>query len=443
MTKSTARRLKGFRDFLPESMALRRHVTAAFETIFRRYGFLPLETPTLEYAETFEGKSSEEAETLMYKFTDQGDRRVGLRYDLTVPLARVVGMHPDLPMPFKRYHIAPVWRAERPQRGRFREFWQCDVDIVGSAHPAADAEILSILSQCLEAVGFTQYRVLLNSRKILSALARHAGVDAAAATHIYRSVDKLNKIGADGVRQEMTERGLTAEAADRVLQLVSLRGSNTEILDQLETYLANDPQGVAGVREIRAVLELLPSFGSAASRCVVDTTLARGLDYYTGIVFESVVDEPNVGSVTGGGRYDDLVGAFAGRQLPTVGTSLGLERILEVLEELQLVSAPRVSADVLVSTFDEEHVADSIALTSCLRLAGLNAETYLGQPGNLRRQFAYADRLNIPAVLVQGPDERPRGEVTLRDMASGEQRSVPLDAAAAEVQGILAGLNGG
>lgn len=437
MAKTSAQRLKGFRDFLPETMALRKHVTDTFERIFERYGFLPLETPSLEYAETFEGKSSEEAETLMYRFTDRGDRRVGLRYDLTVPLARVVAMHPDLPLPFKRYHIAPVWRAERPQRGRYREFWQCDVDTVGTSEPSSDAEILAVVSDCLEAVGFAEYRILLNNRKTLSALARHSGASPEHAGHIYRSIDKLSKIGPEGVREEMLGRGLAAEAADRVLSLVSIQGDNREILDTTERLLADDPEGVAGVREMREVLDLLPCFGISESRCAVDPTLARGLDYYTGAVFETVVDEPNVGSVTGGGRYDGLVGMFSGRQLATVGTSLGLERIMEVLEELHLVTPPRASADALVTVFDQESVADSLKLATALRRAGIRAEVYLGPPGNLRKQLAHADKLGIPLALLAGPDERARGEVTIRDMRSGEQRSAPWGGAVGQVRAAI------
>lgn len=439
MAKASAQRLKGFRDFLPEAMALRTHVTRAFEGIFQRYGFLPLETPSLEYAETFEGKSSEEAATLMYTFTDRGDRRVGLRYDLTVPLARMVAMHPDLPLPFKRYHIAPVWRAERPQRGRFREFWQCDVDTVGTSEPSADAEILAVVSDCLGAVGFSQYRILLNNRKVLSALASYAGAPPEQAGQIYRSIDKLSKVGADGVRGELLERGLSPGAASRVLEVVEIRGENGDVLDRFEATLREDPEGVAGVREMRAVLELLPCFGVDAARCIVDPTLARGLDYYTGLVFESVVDEPKVGSLTGGGRYDELVGQFGGRRLPTVGTSLGLERILEVLEELHLSDPPRASADVLVTVFDADGVGDSLRLGTELRRSGVRAEVYLGPPGSLRRQLGHADKLGIPAALVAGPDERERGEVTLRDMRSGEQRAVPRTEVVAGVRRMLSG----
>ncbi|MBA2364411.1 MAG: histidine--tRNA ligase [Chloroflexia bacterium] len=419
-------------------MALRKHVIGTFERVFQSYGFLPWETPTLEYAETFDGKSSEEAQTLMYRFADRGGREVALRYDLTVPLARVIGMHPDLPMPFKRYHIAPVWRAERPQRGRFREFWQCDVDTVGTAQPSADAEILAVVSECLTAVGFSTYRIALNNRKTLSALARYSGASPGQAGHIYRSIDKLSKIGADGVRAELLNAGLAAEASDRVLELVSIEGENAEVLDTLERYLAADSEGVSGVREMRAVLDLLPCFGVEPRACTVDPALARGLDYYTGIVFETLVEEPKVGSVTGGGRYDDLVGAFAGRPLPTVGTSLGLERIMEVLEELHLTPAPRVSADVLVTVWDENALPNALTLSMELRLAGVPTEVYLGAPGNLRRQLTHADKLGIPLTILAGPDEHARDEVTVRDMVTGEQRPVARHGAATHLRAMIA-----
>ena len=437
MARTSAQRLKGFRDFLPQTMALRKHVIGTFERVFQTYGFLPWETPTLEYAETFDGKSSEEAQTLMYRFADRGGREVALRYDLTVPLARVIGMHLDLPMPFKRYHIAPVWRAERPQRGRFREFWQCDVDTVGTAQPSADAEILAVVSECLTAVGFSSYRIALNNRKTLSALARYSGASPNQARHIYRSIDKLSKIGADGVRVELQDAGLTEDASERVLDLVSIDGENPEILDTLERYLASDPEGVAGVQEMRAVLDLLPCFGVEARVCTVDPALARGLDYYTGIVFETLIEEPKVGSVTGGGRYDDLVGAFAGRQLPTVGTSLGLERIMEVLEELHLTQAPRTSAAVLVTVWDETALTDALTLSMELRRAGVSTEIYLGTPGNLRRQLAHADKLGIPLAILAGPDERSRDEVSVRDMVTGEQRSMGRQGVAARVRTMM------
>ena len=438
MARTSAQRLKGFRDFLPQTMALRKHVIGTFERVFQSYGFLPWETPTLEYAETFDGKSSEEAQTLMYRFADRGGREVALRYDLTVPLARVIGMHPDLPMPFKRYHIAPVWRAERPQRGRFREFWQCDVDTVGTAQPSADAEILAVVSECLTAVGFSTYRIALNNRKTLSALARYSGASPGQAGHIYRSIDKLSKIGVAGVRAELLDAGLAAEASDRVLELVSIEGENAEVLDTLERYLAADSEGVSGVREMRAVLDLLPCFGVEPRACTVDPALARGLDYYTGIVFETLVEEPKVGSVTGGGRYDDLVGAFAGRPLPTVGTSLGLERIMEVLEELHLTQAPRVSADVLITVWDENALPNALTLSMELRLAGVPTEVYLGAPGNLRRQLAHADKLGIPLTILAGPDEHARDEVTVRDMVTGEQRPVARHGAATHLRAMIA-----
>ncbi len=437
MARTSAQRLKGFRDFLPQTMALRKHVIGTFERVFQTYGFLPWETPTLEYAETFDGKSSEEVQTLMYRFADRGGREVALRYDLTVPLARVIGMHPDLPMPFKRYHIAPVWRAERPQRGRFREFWQCDVDTVGTAQPSADAEIIAVVSECLTAVGFSSYRIALNNRKTLSALARYSGASPGQARHIYRSIDKLSKIGTDGVRAELQEAGLTEDASDRVLDLVSIEGDNSEILDTMERYLAADPEGVAGVQEMRAVLDLLPCFGVEPRVCTVDPALARGLDYYTGIVFETLVDEPKVGSVTGGGRYDDLVGAFAGHQLPTVGTSLGLERIMEVLEELHLIQAPRSAAAVLVTVWDETALPDALTLSMELRLAGVPTEIYLGTPGNLRKQLAHADKLGIPLAILAGPDERARDEVTMRDMVTGEQQAMGRQGVAARVRAMM------
>ncbi|MEJ7653661.1 MAG: HisS family protein [Chloroflexia bacterium] len=272
---------------------------------------------------------------------------------------------------------------------------------------------------------------------MLAALARAAGAPADQAGHIYRSIDKLSKIGAAGVRDELLASGLDADAAGRVLDIISIEGDSKQVLDTLQSYLADDPEGLAGVRNLRETVALLPCFGVEEQVCVIDPSLARGLDYYTGAVFESVVDEPKVGSVTGGGRYDQLVGAFAGKDLPTVGTTLGLERIMEVLEELSLVSPPRASADVLVTVWDEASLTGALRLGRVLRAAGVSAEVYLGPPGGLRKQLTYADKLGVPIALIAGPDEQAENVVALRNMATGEQRNTPIAAVAEEVRRAL------
>ena len=290
--------LKGFRDFLPSQMILRQRIMQTLRDIFERHGFAPLDTPALEYLETLMGKYGEE-ERLLYQFADQGGRAVGLRYDLTVPLARVVGLYQhQIIFPFKRYHIAPVWRAEKPQRGRYREFYQCDIDIVGSASMLADAEILSILTESMDALGFTEYRVLLYNRKLLAAMARHAGVPDDQQVSVFRALDKLAKIGPEGVLTTMERYGVDPDAARRALDFATAaRGDNAAVLTSLEARLADDPAGLEGVRELREIVEYLALLTPSAGRVHIDPTLARGLDYYTGPVFEVEVTEPKIGSI--------------------------------------------------------------------------------------------------------------------------------------------------
>src|SRR5680860_11120 len=288
--------LKGFRDYTPEQMRLRLRVISIFRTVFERHGFEPLDTPALEYMETLTGKAGEN-EKLMYHFLDQGDREVGLRYDLTVPLARMAAMHQnELVLPFKRYHIAPVWRAEKPQRGRFREFWQCDADIVGSPSMLADAEAVSVLTDALEAVNLGQAVVSINHRKLLEALARLAGVPEAHTTTVFRAIDKLGKIGPDGVKRELTGSGVDDLAADRVVELVTRTGSNAELLAAAESDLVAFPGGVKAVSELRQLAGFIDDLGVPSTSWKIDLSLARGIDYYTGPVFEALVEEPRIGA---------------------------------------------------------------------------------------------------------------------------------------------------
>ncbi len=291
--------LKGFRDYLPKQMILRRRIIETFREIFERHGFEPLDTPTLEYLEVLTGKAGEN-EKLMYHFLDQGEREVGMRYDLTVPLARVVAMHQDeLVMPFKRYHIAPVWRADKPQRGRTREFWQCDADVAGSASMLADAEVVTILAEALTAVGLPNFTIHISHRRLLESIALASGVPETQAGTIYRAVDKLDKVGRDGVRRELVGGGIDDGAADRVLEAVTAKGSPAELLDDLANRLGAVPSASEAIADLRQLFDLLPAFGVPEGVYSFDLSLARGLDYYTGPVYEATVDEPQIGSVAG------------------------------------------------------------------------------------------------------------------------------------------------
>jgi histidyl-tRNA synthetase len=414
------------RDILPQQMVLRQHVISTFRRVFERYGFEPIETPVLEYLDVLTGKYGED-EKLIYHFTDRGGREVGMRYDLTVPLARFVATHRhELSFPFKRYHIEPVFRADRPQRGRYRQFWQCDADIVGTASMLADAEVIMVWIDALSAIHMPNFVIHINHRKLLQSMAQFAGVPEAQAVTIHRAIDKLGKIGREGVREEMLQNGISPEAADRVLDLVELEGEPEVVLAELRTRLAGNQLAQEGIADLEELFRYLGEMNADPKHYCLDLALARGLDYYTGPVFEAMVSEPNIGSLGGAGRYDHLIGMFLGEDIPATGASLGLERIIDVIQELNLLPQPRTVTDVLVTIFGDEELGASLGFVSQLRAAGINAEVYLGERRDLRRQMQYADRKGIPLAAFLGPEEIAAGTVNLRVMASGEQFTVPV-----------------
>ncbi len=421
------------RDFLPEQMLLRQHVLNSFREVFERYGFEPIETPVIEYLETLTGKYGED-EKLIYSFQDRGERDVGLRYDLTVPLARFVANHRnELNFPFKRYHIAPVFRADRPQRGRYREFWQCDADIVGTKSMMADAEVVSVWIDALSAINMPGFVVHINHRKLLMSLAEVAGVPNEQTSTIHRAIDKLAKIGEDGVISEMVSNDIPEDAARRVLDLVSTRGEPGHVFEQLVDRLQGNTLAEEGLTELRSLFGYLESMGADPAHYTLDLTLARGLDYYTGPVFEALSVDANIGSLGGAGRYDGLVGMFSGEDLPATGCSLGLERIFDVIQERNLVGVPPTVSQTMVTIFNEETVGDSLSLVGELRRAGISCEIYVGERWDLRRQLQYANRKGIPTTVILGPDEIKRGEVILREMETGEQSTL----ARSDLLGVL------
>jgi histidyl-tRNA synthetase len=429
--------LRGMRDFLPEQMLLRQHVIGTFRRIFEQYGFEPIETPVIEYLEVLTGKYGED-EKLLYAFKDRGDRDVGLRYDLTVPLARFVANHRnELTFPFKRYHIAPVFRADRPQRGRYREFWQCDADIVGTRSMIADAEVVSIWIDALSAVNMPGFVVHINHRKLLMSLAEVAGVPVDRTPTIHRAIDKLAKIGESGVMNEMQSNGIPEDAARRVLDLVSMTGEPGDVLTRLSDRLTGNALAEEGIAELRSLFAFLEQLGSDSNHYTLDLTLARGLDYYTGPVFEAIATDANIGSLGGAGRYDGLIGMFSGEDLPATGCSLGLERIMDVIQEMNLIDIQSTVSEVLVTVFNEETLGESLALVGQLRRAGIRAEVYLGDRLDLRRQMQYANRKGIPMTVILGPDELAAGNAVLREMSSGDQRTIPTDGLAREIRAAL------
>jgi histidyl-tRNA synthetase len=418
-------------------MILRQRIIAIFRDVFERHGFEPIDTPALEYLDVLTGKAGEN-EKLMYRFEDAGGRQVGLRYDLTVPLARVVAMHQnDLVLPFKRYHIAPVWRAENPQRGRFREFWQCDADIAGSSSPLADAEVIAIMAEALEAIGLPRFTIRISHRRLLEGLGRAAGVPPDQAIALYRAIDKLDKIGLAGVTSELIGAGLSEEQARRVLELVTRRGEPLALLADLRHDLAGIEGADASVAELEQLFRALPDFGVSPDRYTLDLSLARGLDYYTGPVFEATVTEPNVGSVGGAGRYDGLVGAFLGRTIPATGMSLGLERIIEVVREHGLLPVPASVADVALVILPESAGAGA-RLATDLRERNLRVDLSLQPNRGVGDQLKLADRKGIRFAVILGSAELENETAVLKDLRSGEQETLPLDRLAEAIHEHLA-----
>ena len=436
---------KGTRDFLPRQMSIRTRVIDTLRRVFTRYGFDAVETPAFERIETLTGKYSDENDKLMYRIHKRGKEAkpgecdLGLRYDLTVPLARLVAMHPELRMPFKRYQIQPVWRADRPQKGRFREFYQCDVDILGTESTLADAECIAVIADALKELGFKKYTVLLNDRRILSDFAQKAGAQTPQEEmSVLTAIDKLDKIGVERVQQELTGRGFNAAGLQPLWTLMETKSSNEACLEALTTMV--DARGKDGVATIREIVENLSDMGIPISQIRIDPTLARGSDYYTGPVFELHVDEPKVGSLGGGGRYDRLIGSFSGKDIPAVGFSFGLERILVVMEELGMIEPTNTAADILVTVFSDELRATSSRFANQLRAAGIPTDLYLGT-GKFKSQFKYANARGYPFMAVIGPDEKDASKVAIKNLANGEQELVEQKNAASVLHGYTAGVS--
>ncbi|MEM1927334.1 MAG: histidine--tRNA ligase [Acidilobaceae archaeon] len=431
-----ARPPRGFRDFPPEVMIARREVIGKIVTVFERYGFDPLDTPAIEYWETLAGKYGEEAESrLIWRFTDPwSGREYALRYDLTVPLARFVASRPDIPLPFKRYHIAPVWRHEEPQRGRYREFYQCDADIVGSPYPEADAEILDLTADVLKEVGFSDFKILVNDRRILAGIFE-SELELSDPLPLYRAIDKLDKIGVEGVRRELLDKGYSREFVETVMKLIEIRGDPFASLDSLCSRYSSNTRIREGCEHLFKALDLVHN----ADRIVFDLSLVRGLDYYTGPIFEAKLSTPRIGSVAGGGRYDNLIKLFAGRDIPATGVSLGLERIIDASIELGLVSTSKqtlTEAQVVVLDWALSKYAWRVA--RILREAGVNTRIDLMRSSE-DAQRRRARRLGVPVLVFIGQIEAEKGVATVYHAPSGRREVASLEELPRVVKALLAG----
>ena len=424
MKKVKPQLLKGTRDFLPEDMVKRQYLVEKIKQVFERYGFDPLETPAIERWETLSGKYGQETERLIYRFQDRGGRDLGLRYDLTVPLARIVAMHPELPKPFKRYQIQSVWRAEKPQKGRFREFVQCDVDIVGTPDMTADAEIIAVVYDALTTLGLNGFVIKINNRKIVRGMVQVTSIPVELELEIARSIDKLDKVGLEGVENELTSKGISHEAINRILDIIAIRGRDEITFKEAEDVFKGSEDALQGLSEIKEVFMYLKSMGIPEDKFMLDLSLVRGLDYYTGPVFEAVMETPKIGSIMGGGRYDDLIGMFTGTQIPATGTSIGLDRLITVMDELQIWQNHKpTKTEVLITRFDKDLTHEYLKIAQELRKNGINTDFYSGKK-DLRAQLGYASDRGIPIAIIIGPDELEKGVATVRMLQSRTQEQV-------------------
>jgi histidyl-tRNA synthetase len=442
--KITPRTLKGFRDYLPAAMIPREWIIDIARYTFRSYGFAPIDTPALEYLEILTGKGSDETDKQLYKFQDHGGRDVGLRFDLTVPLARFVAQHiQELGTPFKRYHIANVWRGENTQRGRYREFMQCDFDTIGTPSVAADIETVLLVHDLLSTLRVGGFEIKLNHRGILTGLIQKLRL-ADKTADVMRALDKLAKIGPQSVAEELQRTaGANADQCHQLLDISALTGSPDDVLNELERLVAGNAVGEAGVERLSeivgSVLATLPP--AVHDRIRLEPAIARGLDYYTGLVLETTLNDlPEIGSVCSGGRYDNLAELYTKEHLPGVGASLGLDRLLAALEALDRIEKTATTAPVFLAFFDATRFDDYLKLAAQVRATGIGVEFY-PEPKKLGKQLQYADKRGFRIALIAGENELAAGECQVKNLATGDSTTVSLanEAAAviAEIRQIL------
>ncbi len=395
--------------------------------VYRSFGYAPIDTPALEYHEILAGKGGEESDRQMYQFIDHGGRHVAMRFDLTVPLARFVAQHIDqLGTPFKRYHIGTVWRGEKSQAGRYREFIQCDFDIIGTTSLASDVETGLVIHELIQAIGFDQFSIRVNHRKVLTGVLEKLQLSQQTVP-VLRAIDKLDKAGPESVRDELEACGVTGRPADQLLQMVSIRGSNEEVLQQLQPLVDGNDQATTGLERMRQFAEHIAASGISDARLRIDPSIARGLDYYTGMVFETYLNQdPEIGSVCSGGRYDNLAELYTKRELPGIGASLGLDRLLAAMQRLDMLPAASTPAQVLIVNFDEQLLTEYLNMAGAIRRAGIGVEIY-PETKRLAHQFKYADRRGFAAAVVAGSNEFQQQKLQVKWLAKGHQLEVALD----------------
>lgn len=422
---------KGMKDFGPEEMVIREYVIQTIKKIFEAYGFETIETPALEDLELLTAKSGEEVAKQIFRIESEKERKLGLRFDLTVPLARFIANNPQLPKPFKRYAIAPVWRYEEPQAGRLRQFYQADVDICGSSSMEADVECIACAVDCLKALGFKDLKVRINNRKVLEAfveivkekIPEEAKIEFGS-LEVFRAIDKLGKIGVEGVKEELKKIGMPRKQIEELLDIVSLNGKYEEVLKKGEELLKNKQKGKEGIEELRQIYEISKFYG-ISELLVLDFSLARGLDYYTGPIFEIEIKGGKIGSIAGGGRYDNLIELYGGKPTPATGISLGIERIIEILKNEIKVKLPRTKVKVFVVNVEESVKKEAIEIADILRKKGIPTQVDL-MNRSLTKQLEYADSLGIPFVVIVGRKEVEKKKFKLKDMNKKTEKEMEL-----------------
>ncbi|MEE9394573.1 MAG: histidine--tRNA ligase [Planctomycetota bacterium] len=430
-----ARIFNGTRDLMPEEMIPRQKMLRVMTTVFERFGFAPLETPVMEFMEVLQGKYGAEGDKLIYPLAYKGGKTLGLRFDLTVPLSRLVAMRPELTLPFKRYQIQPVYRGDRPQpaQGRFREFYQCDVDTVGTASLIADAENIAVCYEIYRELGLLDAGLIMriNNRKVLRALVEAAGLDAGMDNAVCTALDKIDKIGREKVEELLGEAGVDAEARRKLFDLIDLGEEigpteHRALIEALTPKLAGTSTGAEGLLELQELFAHLDALGVPAELLYFDLVLTRGLDYYTGPIYEfRITALENFGSLGGGGRYDDLLSLYGAKETPATGVSIGLSRVQSALEKLGRLKPELTATKVMVLRLEDLALSDQLGLVSTLRKSGLPTEIYYDL-ARFKKQIAYADKRGIPYVLIQGPKELERGVVQLKDIRIGVQNEMPL-----------------
>ncbi|MHA1632889.1 MAG: histidine--tRNA ligase [Candidatus Freyarchaeota archaeon] len=422
---------RGFRDFPPEVAILRKKVIEIVEDVFERFGFDPIETPVIEYWGTLKGKYGDEVESkLLYRFQDPwSEEWLALRYDLTVPLARFVASHAP-PLPFKRYHIGRVWRHERPQRGRYREFWQCDADIVGSPYPEADAEVIDVMCEVMKALSYKRFRVRLNDRRMLRGVfeeeLRISKYGDEKTLEVFRAIDKLDKIGREGVREELLRTGLKGGEVQKIMETVEVSGEPEETLQFVEERFGGNENVKAALSHLSGILDNLTHKG----KVTVDLSMVRGLDYYTGPIFETYIEEPKIGALAGGGRYDDLIERYGGPRTPSTGVSIGIERVIDAGLELGMFSLnQKTKTKVFVVNMGLEQRGYARRVAEEIRKSGLTVQVDLMRR-SYRKQLEYCDKKGIPYLVFIGDREMRTGTVTLYVKSTGERyEEIPLQQA--------------